>query len=70
MLTDASLAAVVGVLTVGGVGTDGVGVAGAVTGVVGAGSAPAAVSEALSQPHASAAIGNVVMTKARRSQTR
>lgn len=67
-LIDAPFETVVGVLTVGGVGVAGVVIGGVVT--VGAGSAPAAVSETLNQPHASAATGRVVTTKARRNQSR
>ena len=68
MLTDASLPAVVGVLTLGTVGVDGGVSAGAVTD--GTGSAPAAVTDALSQPQATAAAGSRVTTRARRNQTR
>jgi len=72
-LIDASLPTVVGVETVGGVGTPGVDTAGVVTaGVVtaGAGSAPAAVSDALAQPHASAQIGRPTTTTTRRNHVR
>jgi len=65
-LTDASEPAVVGVLTVGGFGIEGVVIVGTVT----AGAAPADSTDALNHPHASAQTGNAITTKMRRSQVR
>jgi hypothetical protein len=65
-LIDASLGFVVGVLTEGGVGTDG----GVTVGAGLNGAAPAALSDTLAHPHASAQIGSPITTRIRRNQVR
>ena len=65
-LIEPSFEMVVGVLIEGGFGTDGV----VTTGVATAGAAPAAVSDTLAHPHASAQIGSPITTRMRRSHVR